>query len=384
MINHRLKVIPIDEHEAVTVMSVRDILEVGVPARHFLPKAKLNPLEEREVNKLRDLHAVIQRDFSGAKKSNAQGPLADYIRDQWLPPSRNGSARPGFLGTFILCFPQALEIEEGDNAVVHQKGVFLDGESRGDGLLTNVSRLSDLEVEQLLERNVAVHLVHGIQDSKVVAKYFADVNGKGVGVNPNLMAMADYTDPYGEIAKDTFEALGFQLETRQRQVSAKSPALMTGLQARTMVAAVARGVGVVQYGGKQIPSTDLDKEKLEKAARAWLGQVFGRFPKETYRNKENILRSVPVTASLGALGKAFYEEDFAGQERASAVLADEKIDWRIGDHWTGVAGKVNPATDQFAVGGAKEYAHATLKALSEPDSVVGRQIRKVIKPAATV
>lgn len=373
MINHSLEVIAIDDHEAITVMSVKDILNVGVPARNFLPDARLKPLEQHEVDRLRDYHELIQRDFSGAKKSNAQGPLADYIRDQWMQDS-NGSPRPGFLGTFILFFPDALPIVDG-TAVVDQKGIFLDGESRGDSLLTNVERLLPDEVDRLLGRRVAVHLVHGIQDHKVVAKYFADVNGKAVKVNPNLIAMADFTDAYGETAKAVFDSLGFQLETRKRQVAAKSPALMTGLQARSMVAAVAKGVGVVQYGAKQIPTEDVDFEKLGKVAQEWVGEVFARFPREMYRDKTRVLRSVPVTASLGALGKAFYDEDIAAQQQALAVLSDKKIDWRVGEHWSGVAGKVNPATDKFAVGGAKEYAHATLKALSSPTSAVGRQIR---------
>jgi hypothetical protein len=379
VINHTLSIIPVDDYEAVTVMTVRDVLEVGVPARNFLPRVKLNPLEQREVDKLRELHSVIQRDFAGAKKTNAKGPLADYISEQWLPDNK-GRPRPGFLGVFILCFPQKLPLEEG-LATIQQKGIFLDGESRGDGLLTNVERLSETEVEQLLEKKVAVLVVHGIQDPKVVAKYFADVNGKGVGVNPNLVAMADFTDPFGEVAKAVFETLGYELEMRQRQVAAKSEALMTGMQARLMVAAIAKGVGVIQYGAKPIPEGDVDIERLEKVALTWLGQVFDRFGWEEYRSKANILRSVPVTASLGALGKAFYDADPVGQERALAVLSDGTVDWSAGAHWSGVAGKVNPATGKFAVGGAKEYAHATAKALTEPESEVGQQIRGVREPA---
>ena len=38
---------------------------------------------------------------------------------------------------------------------------------------------------------------------------------------------------------------------------------MTGLLARMMVAAVAKGVGVVQYGAKPIPEDGIDMQKLE-------------------------------------------------------------------------------------------------------------------------
>jgi hypothetical protein len=357
-------------------MKVRDILEVAVPARSFLPKAKLGPLEQREVNRLKPLHAIVQRDFVGAKKTNARGPLADYMRDQWLPYS-SGKPAPGFLPAFTLCFPDTVHIDEQRNAHITTKGIFLDGESRGESLLMNIERLSDTEVEQLLEKQVSVQIVHGIQDPKVVAKYFADVNGKGVGVNPNLMTMADYTDPYAEVTKRVFESLGLELETRQRQVPASSEAVMTGLQARLMIAAIAKGIGAVQYGGKTIPADGVDFDKLEDAAQVWLGKVFARFSVHEFRDRDLILRSVPVTVSFGALGKAFYDGDATAQETAMAILADHRIDWVKGPNWTGVAGKVNANTMRFAVGGGKEYAYATYRALSDPDSHEAGQIRSV-------
>jgi DNA sulfur modification protein DndB len=374
MIDRMLHVIEVSPHEAVAAMKVRDVLEVAVPARSFLPKANLGPLEQREVNRLKPLHAIVQRDFAGAKKANARGPLADYMRDQWLP-SASSKPAPGFLPAFTLCFPEAVEIDDDSNAHIVTKGIFLDGESRGESLLMNIERLSDTEVEKLLEKQVSVQIVHGIQDPKVVAKYFADVNGKGVGVNPNLMTMADYTDPYAEVTKRVFESLGLELETRQRQVPAASEAVMTGLQARLMIAAIAKGIGAVQFGGKTIPADRVDFDRLEDAAQTWLGQVFTRFTVHDFRDRDLILRSVPVTISLGALGKAFYDGDAAGQQVALAILADRRIDWAKGPNWTGVAGKVNANTGRFAVGGGKEYAYATYRALSDPDSHEAEQIR---------
>jgi hypothetical protein len=275
-----------------------------------------------------------------------------------------------------------MRIEGGDTAYVISKGIFLDGESRGEGLLTNIERLSDTEVEQLLDKRVSVQIVHGIQDPKVIKKYFADVNGKGIGVNPNLMTMADYTDPYAEITKRVFDSLGFKLETKQRQAPAKSDALMTGLQARLMVGAIAKGVGVVQFGSKAIPTEGVNFDKLETTAHTWLGQVFARFTRDDFRDKDLILRSVPVTASLGALGKAFYDDNTADQKAAIAVLSDPEINWTKGPHWTGVAGKTNPTTGKFAVGGGKEYAYATYRAVSDPKSAEAKQIRGRVPVAA--
>jgi hypothetical protein len=239
----------------------------------------------------------------------------------------------------------------------------------------NVERLTDVAVDKLLAKQVAVHIVHGIHEVTAIAKYFADLNGKGVRVNPNLVAMADYTDPFAEITKRVFEDLKLELETRQRQVPTRSSAVMTGLQARTMVAAVAKGVVAVQYGAKPIPADGIDLPNLESVATTWLQRVFKRFGAASFRDKGMVLRSVPVSATLGALGHAFLDGSGEQQKAALEVLADKKIDWAAGPHWNGVAGKVNLETKRFAVGGAKEYAYATHRALSDPTSPVGKQIR---------
>jgi hypothetical protein len=373
VIRHSLPVIELNPHEAVTAMSVRDLLDVAIPARNFLPHAKLDPIERRTVDRMREVHGLIQRDFSGEKRRNANGDLADYIRTEWLVNS-NGRPTAGFFGPFILFFIDRIPVDNGTADLV-QKGIFGDGESRGEAFLVNIERLTDAEVEKLLDKTVAVHLVHGIQDPKVLAKYFADVNGKGVRVNPNLVVMADYTDPYAEVSKRVFESLGMELETRQRQVAAASDAVMTGLQARSMVAAVARGVAAVQYGAKPIPTDGLDVGRLESAAGEWLGRVFGRFEAGAFRDRNLILRAGPVGVCLGALGRAFYDGDTAEQTRAVEILNDERIDWTVGPHWEGLAGKTSQATGVFTVGGGKEYAYGAWAALTRPDELAGRRIR---------
>jgi len=375
MIDRTLKVIALNDHEAVTSMSVEDLLETVLPARAFLRNAKLSPIEQRARDRVKEMHDLIQRDFEGQKKKNAQGLLAEYIEDEWL--SDAGGPTSGFLPPFTVAFPERLDFDD-DGTTVHikSKGIFVDGESRGEALLINIERLEDeVKLHQLYGKPVAVHIVHGIDDPKVIAKYFADVNGKGVGVNPNLVVMADYTDPYGEITKRVFSDLGIVLETRRRQVSMKSEAVMTGLQARTMVAAIVKGVGVVQFGAKAIPTEDLDEAKLEQISKTWLDRVFTRFEPHEFRDKSLILRSTPVTASLGALGHAFYKGDPAEQKRSEEVLDDTRIDWTMGAHWNGVCGKVSPSTNRFAVGGGKEYAYATWNALTEGSSGAGQQIR---------
>jgi hypothetical protein len=381
MIDRTVKVIQVNDFEAIAAVSVHDLLDIILAARSFAANAKIDPIERRMVDRLRDLRGLIQRDFAGEKKRNAQGDLADYIYDEWL--GNNGAPTAGFFGPFIGYFPDKIRIDEDGTAHLSSKGFFLDGESRAEALLTNIERIEDDDkLEKLLQKPVALHMVHGIPEAKVVSKYFADINGKGVKVNPNLVAMADYTDPYAELAKAIFGHLAIELETRQRQVRAASPAVLTGLQARMMVAAVAKGVGAVQYGAKPIPTDGVDFAKLEEVAQSWLSRVFSTFGAEAFRDKLLILRAVPVVASLGGLGRAFYAGDSEGQRAALDVLTDKRIDWTVGVHWDGIAGRLNPTTGRFAVGGGKEYAYATYRALTEPASEIGQQIRPITPDTA--
>ena len=108
--------------------------------------------------------------------------------------------------------------------------------------------------------------------------------------------------------------------------------------------------------------------------------MIARFRPDEFRDKGLILRSTPVSACIGALGKAFYDGTAAEQERALSVLADPDIDWSVGVHWNGVCGKVSPTTGRFAVGGGKEYAYATWNALFEEGSGAGKQIRRMKAP----
>src|SRR5439155_9889446 len=119
-----------------------------------------------------------------------------------------------------------------------------------------------------------------------------------------------------------------------------------------------------------IPDEGIEFGKLRAAAKAWLTQVFTRFPATTFRDKTLILRSVPMSIGIGALGRGFYEGDQQLKTKAVDVLSDKRIDWNVGPHWGGIAGKVNPVTNKFAVGGGKEYVYATYKALTEDGSIL--------------
>src|SRR5262249_15373301 len=144
----------------------------------------------------------------------------------------------------------------------------------------------------------------------------------------------------------------------------------------TFAVAMALGVGAaVQAGAKPLPQEDVDADALEDAADEFLGELLERFPREQLKDREMVLRATPVLASIGALGNAWLKGDGPAKDRHRTFLDDQRIDWSAGPRWAGLAGKINPATGVFTVGGGKEYASQTWQALTAEGSPGWKRLR---------
>jgi hypothetical protein len=113
----------------------------------------------------------------------------------------------------------------------------------------------------------------------------------------------------------------------------------------------------------------------------WIGRLVDVFGALAFKDRDLVLRSVPVLVSLGALGQAHY---ITGEDTGAAneTITDQRIDWsHSSGRWDGIAGKRSPA-GTFSVGSGKEYAHATFTALTKPDSPGYAQIRGIDQEAA--
>lgn len=374
------------DHEAVATVTVQEFLDLTIPGRAFLAKAKNDPLTQRVVDEVREIHDLIQRDLTGQKLKNARGDLARYILEEWLPEVDGPSV--GIMGPFIVVTPGSVGwVKDPDGAVklglkAGQKFIIEDGESRGEAFLWLLEQpdASEELIEQMLAKKISMVIHHGVP-IEIARKWFADINGKGVKVNANLTVARDITDPYRGIALRIFPELGAPLELDARQVKTTGPEVFTALQARLAVTAVAKGSSVVGYGAGRIPTDEIDFEALENAAREWFAHVFKSLGISSFKDKEKVLRSVPVLAAVGAVGKAYYDGDEDACRRARGVIGDSKIDWTIGPQWSGICGKVNPNTGKFSVGSAKEYGNAAFNALTKADSPAWLQIRPSVPTA---
>jgi hypothetical protein len=106
-------------------------------------------------------------------------------------------------------------------------------------------------------------------------------------------------------------------------------------------------------------------------------QVFSTFGKPAFRDRGNVLGSVPVLVSLAALGRGFYEGDDEARATAQSILADRRIDWSAGTHWDGVCGDVSPTTGTFSLGTGDSHADRTYRALTNENDPGGRSIRRL-------
>jgi hypothetical protein len=373
--SRRLRALRLSDHEVVVVVSVAEFLELTVPARAFLARASNDPLTRRMVDEMSDLHDLIQRDLAGQKLRNARTDLARYVRDEWVPA--NDGPGSGVMGPFIVLTPHEIAVE--DDAVqlrAGQKFIIEDGESRGESFLWLLDQ-PDLDPDlaaALLEKQVTMVIHHGIPVA-TAAKWFADINGKGIGVNANLIVARDFTDPYRDAAERVFARLGVPLERSARQVRATSAEVFTVLQARLAVTALAKGPAAVAYGASRIPPNGTDFAQLEDGAVEWFKHVFNTLGIASFKDKARVLRSVPVLVAVGSLGRPYYDGADADRRAARRIIRDQAIDWTVGPHWSGICGKVNPNTGVFSVGSAKEYGNAAFNALTKVGSDPYRQIR---------
>jgi hypothetical protein len=136
------------------------------------------------------------------------------------------------------------------------------------------------------------------------------------------------------------------------------------------------------YGAGRIPGNGVKFDKLEASAEAWFKHVFDTLGVGSFKDKEKVLRAVPMLAAIGAVGRSYYEGDAEAQRKAREVIADPSIDWSVGPHWSGICGKINPNTGKFAVGSAKEYGNAAFNALTQTGTDLYSKIRPSLKAKA--
>ena len=60
--------------------------------------------------------------------------------------------------------------------------------------------------------------------------------------------------------------------------------------------------------------------------------------------------------------------------RAEMITSLQSVDWTKGEHWVGIAGKINERK-RFVAGGTKEVAYAVFNVLTSSDNDGYRRVR---------
>jgi hypothetical protein len=369
--------------EAVAVLPFAVVAEIAVSSSAFRQNAKLSAIESAAVADLRPAFERVQRVLAGQKQSNVRGSLRSYLEQRVMELDEDGFPR-GWLPSSVMYFVEPITIRNGYAIVPPgQRAILFDGDSRHETRLPSLAEAGDPAYRaDLLASEGVYQILHGVPMQKA-RPWFADVNGRAVVVNANLLIGREEEDVYARVSRSVFAKRGVALELEKRQVAPSSEKILTAVQARTFVAALVLGVGqAVHIGAKPLPQEGVDAEKLEDAANEYLTKLLKRFPAKLLKDRRMVLRATPVLASLGALGNAWLTNDEEGKRDARAIIGDNRIDWAVGPRWAGLAGKINPVTGVFTVGGGKEYASQTWQALAAEGSPGWKIVRGLEEPAA--
>ncbi|MEV0284755.1 DNA sulfur modification protein DndB [Kribbella sp. NPDC050820] len=351
------------------------------------------------------------------KYVNATKGLVDYIQGPFLDSPPLTATLPAF----VLYSPEQLTGERntsvdasmGGEYYVYEldtsrKFMLADGESRHLGIeisLSPTSKLSGSRREKLKQELVTVEIIHGIPVA-AMGQMFADLNGKGVTLTRNEVDSLNIRDPWARAAKEIFAELRMPLVGSGRQVTAVAMAenkhLLVG-QAITMTRAL--GLGSYSKATSTISYDDALKDDVQyaqvvKAGVEWFGTILDHFEMPTlddgnrsgaiFTDPDRVLKSMPIKVALGVMGHDWVAPNHSRQEQHLASLRG--INWNVNPDWQGIAGKVNPAKRKVKVDGktverripdefvlvaasAKEIGANAVRALTDPDSPVGRRVR---------
>lgn len=413
--------IRINNHQFTTVLPVERLLRISIsgmafeqdaagseafshldervaqlrPARSLVQRTFFNPALKKKVGKnLETGEREIQRVPSwveSAKLRNAKGDLLKYVKGPYIDsPERSAAAMPAF----VLYFPEPLpsvnvkfDAGMGGEYLVYDltkvgKAMILDGESRhyameralGD---SGARALNGTRKEILRNKLVTVEVHHGIEPAKM-GQIFADLNGKGIRLNPNETAARDIRDEWARATREIFNQLHVDLQLTGRQISAASQAAGTHLmfnQARVMV----RAHGIGTFSGATSKSDQyegINFSRVVKTGVEWFGMVLEHFGgAAVFTDPALVLRAMPIKVAIGLMGHAWYDTDLLLRERHVQSLS--AIDWRVHEAWAGIAGKVTEKDGVFrlSASGAKEIGTRAARAIINPESVDGKKIR---------
>lgn len=378
-------VLEVDDHWAVAVMSVGQLLQV-VPD----PIASENAVRVAEDPRLReyaDLRGEVQRLVEGAKAKNARR-FGEYLTEghtgdrPWITPP---------ITLYHIDQLQQVDLAMGVRALLLPHGDFLtsiDGETQrlAWGYAAH-------QQPALLQQRVPVVIHHGkpVADAR---QGFYDLNTREVKPNQAVAISMDSMDPATAITRaviETSDVIRDRVNLRRRQLRRKDEDMLTISALRTGVVTTILGEAGLQVGARPVELPEgSELEHVEAAVIDVWTAILEHLEDELdpSRRADVVVSAPSILAGIGVLAHQAVPQPPRREgvpslsvdevlERLAGVMWEREYEKPDGTHaspWDGIAGKFTPA-GRFSIGGPKEVGHAVAKALKDISTTEGRQIR---------
>jgi len=325
------------------------------------------------------IHELIQRAMKDAKKANVP-KYRQYIEE--LVAGR----REGVLPPLHLWSEETLETVEhqGIRYLLVPNDLYLaaiDAETQLTAHYRIDSQSSPIDPE-IRERHkkfpLAAMVHHGIA-VRTARQYFHDLNVLAVRPATSLGLSMDTQDPLIKMVEQLEVDVAFltgRVDKQSRQLTKRSTKVLTLTALRQMVINVAKGMAGIQYGARPAPVEGLDLEEVRQVAADWLNDFFNTFGTKVSDRETYLISISPVLSAVGAMGNRLLQVDPGRRPsaRAEMITSLQSVDWTKGEHWVGIAGKINERK-RFVAGGTKEVAYAVFNVLTSSDNDGYRRVR---------
>lgn len=322
-----------------------------------------------------DLHEEIQRAFDKGKRDNANN-YAEYI-----VRTRHGAY--GDTPTIDFYTPQTLELHPSKSKILWPYdlvSVPFDGETQLAARY--IAAQKDGETKSM---PVIITITHG-KPVEYARQCFHDRNAFQRRASVGVAMAMDTRDPLVSAIRSLETDLPHvrgKILWRSRQMPQKGKDHIAAASfMRTAMACFAHGISGVQMTKSSLPE-DMSQEDFSKRAKIWFGRVIEKVG-PYMQDRENYVASSPaIWAALGALGRPLCDaliNDYDALEKNADVLLSklDKVDWKKGNHWVGIAIKTTNDGGYSFAGGAKDSGTIALKALTDPTDHNFMQIRHLL------
>jgi hypothetical protein len=372
--------LPCGGNAFVTVMTQKQLDTVTYEPSIVYDK-RVQRLNLYNVAKTLEVLRQIQRPVAGAKAKNVDS-YAEYQVDL----ARGDIA--GIIPPRILWTAEPIKLMRLNGqsvaAVPHGTRAFLlDGET--GKAAADEARKTEPRVEDI---DVPVVWIYGLP-IEYASQVHHDLNLLGTRPTIPVALNLDRRDPVTAVAKKIAVNGVFGGANRvvldKRQVSKADAAqgkIMTLASLRGFVAGIALGKSAIGRATAPVRRTDIPDMNRLKAIAGVYAKKIADHPVlgKQLPDRDSMLSVGAVQVVLGTLAHEIAADATLGDretnDRLDRIVADlAKVKWSRGPLWNGIAGKVNPDTKAFSVGGSKEYGYAIHRALTDAGDDGWKRIR---------